>query len=110
MTENKELQKRIMKRVTRTYYLKRVFNPLLFKVYGLVAVGAGVASVVSVRNVVANMPDLLDVNGLYTFAQSALLNTEFSVQLALIVAALLSALLIRDTLAKTPTLARVARA
>ena len=96
--ENKELEQKIMKRVMRTYYLKKVFNPLMFKVYALVVAFIGVSSLVSVTNVFKNMPSLLEVGSLYTFMSSAIANTEVSVQLVLAVAVVVGVLLIRDTI------------
>ena len=92
------LEQKIMKRVVRTYYLKKAFNPLMFKVYALGVAFVGISSLVSVSNVFKNMPSLLEVGSVYTFIHSAITNTELSVQLVLGVAVIVSALLIRDTI------------
>jgi len=93
-----KLEQRIMKRVARTYYLKKVFNPLMFKVYALVVAFVGMSSFVSFTNVFRNMPPLLEVQGMYTFASSAIVNTEFSVQLVLGIVVIVGVLLIKDTI------------
>lgn len=97
-TNNKELEQHIMKRVYRTHYLKKVFNPLMFKVYILVVAFVGMSSLVSIINVVNNMPSLLEVGSVYRFTSSAIVNTEWSVQLVLAVAVLAVVLLVRDTI------------
>src|SRR3989338_4754885 len=91
-------ENRIMLRVRRMYYLKKVINPFAFKVYGLAAVALGTFKMVSVQNVIANMPGFLDLGSMYVFMRAALLNTELSVQLALIVATLLALLVLKDAL------------
>jgi len=92
------LEQKIMKQVMRVYYLKKVFNPLMFKVYALVIAFVGMSSLVSLTNVFKNMPSLLEVGKLYTFTSSAIANTEVSVQFVLAVVVVVGALLIRDTI------------
>lgn len=93
-----KLEQKIMKQVMRTYYLKKVFNPLMFKVYALSVAFVGMFSLVSVVNVFRNMPSLLEVGNVLRFVNSAIANTEFSVQLVLGVVVIVGALLIRDTI------------
>lgn len=85
-----------MARVRRIYYLKKVVNPLMLKLYGVGVLSVGVASLVSVKNVLANMPALTDVGSMYTFTASAILHTEASVQLALGVLAVFVVFILRD--------------
>lgn len=98
MVENKELQNRIMKRVRHVYYLRRVFNPFMFKVYALSLAILGAMSLVSVKNIVANMPSFLEVGNMYHFTSSAIINTELSVQLVLSVIVVVIVLFIRDAI------------
>jgi hypothetical protein len=93
-----ELEQKIMKQVTRTYYLKKVFNPLMFKIYALGIAFVGISSLVSVSNVFKNMPSLLDFGSVFRFVNSAIVNTELTVQLVLGVAVVIGVLLIRDTI------------
>ncbi|NQV93194.1 hypothetical protein HQ403_01715 [Candidatus Kaiserbacteria bacterium] len=95
--ENK-LEQKIMKQVTRVYYLKKVFNPLMFKVYALVVALVGMSSLISLTNVFKNMPSLLEIGKLYTFTSSAIANTEVSVQFVLAIVLIVGVLLIRDTI------------
>lgn len=80
------------------YYLKKVCNPLMFKVYTLTAALVGMTSLVSVTNVFKNMPSLLEVGSVYRFVNSAIVNTELSVQLVLGITVLVAVLLVRDTI------------
>ncbi len=96
--EHKEFEQKIMKRVMRMYYLKKVINPLMFKVYALTAATVGIFSLVSVTNVFKNMPSLLEAGNVLHFASHAITNTELSVQLVLGIAILVGVLLIRDTI------------
>ena len=93
-----KLEQKIMRQVRRTYYLKKVFNPLMFKAYALIVAFVGISSLVSVTNVFKNMPSLLEVGSLYRFTSSAILNTELSVQLVLGIVVIVGALFIRDTI------------
>jgi len=93
-----KLEQKIMKQVRRTYYLKKVFNPLMFEVYAFVVTCAGIFSLVSVTNVFKNMPSLFEVGGVYHFTMSAIANTEVTVQFILGVAVVIGVLLVRDTI------------
>ncbi len=93
----KKLEQKIMGQVKRVYYLKKVFNPLIFKVYVLALATTLISSLVSISNVFNNMPSLLEFNSIYRFTNSAILNTELSVQLVLGVVVVVVALFIRDT-------------
>ncbi|MFC1731268.1 hypothetical protein ACFL6I_13120 [candidate division KSB1 bacterium] len=58
----------------------------------------GMSSLVSFSNVFKNMPSLLEVGNVYRFTNSAIANTEISVQLVLGVAVVVLVLLVRDTI------------
>ena len=92
------LEQKIMKRVMRMYYLKKVFNPLMFKVYALTIAFIGMSSLISVTNVFKNMPSLFEVGNLLRFTSNAITNTELSVQLVLGVVVVVGVLLTRDTI------------
>ncbi len=106
--ENTTLEQKIMKQVVRVHYLKKVFNPLMFKAYILVAALLGMASLVSVANVFKNMPSFLEVGSLYNFTSSAIVNTELSVQLVLGAVIFIVALLIKDTIQNFSYSAKIA--
>ncbi|MEX0651945.1 MAG: hypothetical protein WD509_00515 [Candidatus Paceibacterota bacterium] len=91
------LEQKIMRQVRRTYYLKKVMNPLMLKVYSLMVAFLGMSYFVSFVQVFNNMPSLLEVGSMARFVMSAVTHTEAPVQLVLVVGAVLMALLIRDT-------------
>lgn len=92
------LEQKIMKQVIRMYYLKKVFNPFMFEVYTLVIAIVSISSLVSITNIIANMPSLLDVGSVYTFVSSAVTNTGIVVQIVLGISVVVGVLLIKDTI------------
>ncbi len=72
-----------MRRVYTMYVLRRAMSNRALKIYIALASLGGTLSLVSVTNVVKNMPDLFDMNAWYDFALSAVGNTEFLVQACL---------------------------
>lgn len=92
------LEQKIMKQVVRMYYLKKMFNPLMFKVYTFIVALVGISSLVSITNILTNMPSLLNVGRVYTFIGSAIENTELLVQVMLGVVVIVGVLLIKDTI------------
>ena len=95
---NTILEQRIMKRVKYTFYLKKVFNSIMLKIYALFLTFFGIFSLVSVANVFRNMPSLFEVGSFYRFVSDAVLNTEFTVQLVLGVAVIVGVMLIKDAI------------
>lgn len=102
-----------MKRVERIHYLKRIINPLMLKMYGLLLATAGMLSLVSIKNVLLNMPSFFDMPNTYHFFVSALQDTELSVQAIFAVLCVLVVLFVRDAVRNltlhTPYAARRAR-
>lgn len=72
------------------YVLRRATSARAVKLYVLLLSTASVASLVSVSNVLANMPSLLDIRATLAFTISAFLHTGALVQL--FVAAFLAAI------------------
>jgi len=95
---NTILEQRIMKRVRYTFYLKKVFNSIMLKIYALFLAFFGMFSLVSVSNILRNMPSLFEVGSFYRFVSGAVLNTEFTVQLVLVAALIVGVMLIKDTI------------
>ncbi|MCW9054859.1 MAG: hypothetical protein OQJ98_02675 [Candidatus Pacebacteria bacterium] len=92
----KTFEQKIMARVRRIYYLKKVVNPLMLKLYGVGVLSIGVVSLVSVRNVFMNMPALTDVGSMYNFTTTALMHTEVTVQFVFGTLIVLAVLIVRD--------------
>ncbi|MCH7756704.1 hypothetical protein IIC45_01290 [Patescibacteria group bacterium] len=74
------LKKKIMRRVYTTYALRLIINRFSLKCTALVFFMVGVVSVVSVTDVLANMPYLLDTAALFYFSKYAFMNAELTVQ------------------------------
>lgn len=73
-----------MGRVYVAYALRRVFRSSTVRAVLSVGSLAWIFSVVSVLNVLQNMPSLANADALYTFSVSALSQTEFTVQISLL--------------------------
>ncbi|PIT90923.1 hypothetical protein COU17_03120 [Candidatus Kaiserbacteria bacterium CG10_big_fil_rev_8_21_14_0_10_49_17] len=91
-----ELTHTILRRVKRTYYLKQVLSPMLLKCYFFAVFLISIFTLVSVKDVFANMPDSL--SELYAFMSYAFLHTEIAVQAALFGIAIALVLIVRDSL------------
>ncbi len=85
-----------MKRIRRIYYLKKVINPLMMKVYALLVLTLGIGSLVSVQNVIANMPSFAELGSVYRFSVNAFLYTELPVQIVVGATFIIALLLLRD--------------
>jgi len=95
-----KLKKKIMRRIYFMFFLQKVFNSFAVKVYALISFVGFMIVQVSLVNVIANMPNMANINALYRFFVSAFLNTEFIVQ-ALTLGALTATLLLLKDIAKT---------
>ena len=79
MTNNK-LKKRIMRRVYFLFFARKAIGPTAVKLYTLMLSSVGIVSLVSVGNVVSNMPQS-NATEVFNFALYALTHTELIVQL-----------------------------
>jgi len=97
------LTKQIMRRVYFVYFLRKLFSPTAMKLVMLFAVLRESFSVVSVPNVLANSPSILNPLASYQFFTTAFWNTEITVRLLLVAFFALSLWLIQDFVKKTST-------
>lgn len=81
--KNSALSRRIMRRIYAVYVLRRVTSPTAFRVYSLAAFSAAMVSLVSVGNIIANLPTG-SVFALYDFSLYAFMHTELAVQLLVV--------------------------
>jgi hypothetical protein len=96
----KELHARILRRIHRIYIIKNAFFSLSFRVYALIAGVGGVVSLVSIDDVIANMPTILDISSFSSFTFFALMHTEWTVQTLIVFSILLTLWLVRDLVRK----------
>ena len=84
MKTQKELSMSIMGRVYTAYALRRVFRSTTLR--ALLSVGslAWIFSVVSVLNVIQNMPSITHTSDFYNFSVTALSHTDMTVQISLL--------------------------
>lgn len=72
-----------MRRIYTVYVLRRVTSPTAFRVYSLAAFSIAAVSLVSVENVIANLPTG-GFFALYDFSLYSFMHTELAVQLLII--------------------------
>lgn len=106
MTDDFIVHSRIMRRVRRVYYLRKIFHPAAVKAYAGGALLLGVLSLVSVMDVIANIP--AGTGAPLYYVMNAFLHTEIVVKVAVVAFAVIAGLLIRDIahMAKSPHFAR----
>lgn len=94
--ESVELRERILRRIWRVYYLRKVLNPVALKAYALALLVGGTASLVSLPNIAANVLELRGLAEAAAYLSAAIANAEVAVQaLALAIAAVV-VFLVRD--------------
>jgi delta-aminolevulinic acid dehydratase/porphobilinogen synthase len=91
-----QLHTNIMRRVNRVYWLRRVFSTTAVQCTSLLLFIFGVSSLISVGDVVANMPQTLNVFTQATFHIEALKETEGLVQANIIALILITLWVMRD--------------
>lgn len=90
------LNKRIMRRVYTIWMLRKATSPRVVKSLILVASIWQIKDRVFVSKVLENMPNIADLQATYSFFSSAIINTQFAVQMSILAGALFSLLLLRD--------------
>lgn len=100
--EQKDIKKRIMRRIKTIYYLRKILNPFTMKGTVLAFSLAGFASLVHVAAVFENMPSLLNTTSFLSFSYNAFLNTEFAVQALILALFVTTVWLMRDVVLKIP--------
>lgn len=99
MMENidEQLKNKIMRRIYIQFFIRKIFSPLLVKLYVMVSFLSFIVANISVGNVVANSPSIFDVNSVYNFSLSAFINTEFIIQILSVGVLMVIILLAKDT-------------
>ena len=92
------LKNNIMRRVYAVFILRKITSPFSLKLFMLCALFIAGNLLVSVKDVLRNMPNWKQASGLYDFYSGALLQTEFIVQIVLFSIGVLLVLLLKDIL------------
>lgn len=95
-----DLTKRIMRRVYLIWFARQVFNTLTLKVALIALLLSQFVEHVSIKNVIANWHADWGIATSYAFLQSAVLETEFIVQMIMAGFVVLGSLLVRDIVLK----------
>ena len=96
-----DLTKRIMRRVYFVWFMRQIFNRVTAKLALVLLFIWQFVQYVSVRDVISNWhPADWGISGSYAFFESALRNTEFTVQILMLGMAVVLALLVRDAIQK----------
>jgi len=80
---NEQLKRKIMRRIYFMFAVRKALSPVALKLYAFIALLWFGVSQVSMGNIIANMPQVTNVSAFYDFYTSALVNTEFAVQMIL---------------------------
>lgn len=92
------IKQNVMASVRLIYWGRKATSATALKVYGLVLGLVALRELTYLRQAIANLFEVSSAEGLVTFVSSALMNTELTVQAALVVTGVLAALLLRDAL------------
>lgn len=97
-TTNEEIQRSVMRRVYVIYLINKLRTPVAVRlmIVGL-CFGSGMA-LVSFRDVVSNMPSLVEFKSFYRFVSNAFLQTEVPVKIIVIASVAAIFLLTQDAL------------
>ena len=92
------LKNNIMRRVYAVFILRKITSPFSLKLFMLSALLIASNFLVSVKNVLLNMPSWNRIGALYDFYVGAFLQTELTVQIVLFGTGVLFVLLLKDVL------------
>ncbi len=95
---NTQLKKRIIRRVYIISVMRRVFHPTVLKSIILTVFMVMGSILVSVPNIISNMPLITDINASLSFVLRAFLHTETLVQMVSLGSTILAIWLIKDAL------------
>lgn len=96
MTDDAIIHDRIMRRVHRIHFLSRLLRPIFIKAFsGLLLFGLSF-SLVSIADVLANMPAVLDFQAFLHFIGTAFVHTEWAVKGIIIGLVVLGVLFLKD--------------
>jgi len=90
----RKLKRNIMARIYLIFAIRKLKNPLFLKLAGLTLLLTITSFLVSLGNVIANMPS--DPIGLYNFGTTAFWNTGISVKAMILLSTVVVALLVKD--------------
>ncbi len=91
-----QLKKEVMQRVKAIHYMRTVVRPLLIEGLLFIAVLIAISSLVSIPNIIINISHSPKLSSYFTFLYEAFVHTQLIVQLMLVVAIALFALLAAD--------------
>jgi hypothetical protein len=93
--QQKDFGRQVMRRIWFVFYARKIFQPVVLEVLGLLAVFLSIKSMVSLGNIVQNLIQSEDV---FAYTETAILETEFAVQAGLVIGFTLCFLLFKRTL------------
>lgn len=90
------IEDKVMARVRRIHLIRQFMHPTLLKMYGGAVLFMTLNSMVSLANIVANIPPVTTPIQIVRFAMSAIVHTELFVQFVVLGLVVVSSLLVRD--------------
>ena len=98
MNTNEQLKKETMGRIYMIFFMKKLYGRVAIKIYALAGLVLLQSWLVSIKNVITNMPAFTDLSAMYNFYSYAFLNTQMPVQVALVASFAVGLWLFRDLL------------
>ncbi len=89
-----------MGRVYMIFFMKKLYGRIALKTYALIGLVLLQSELVSVKNVIANMPAVTDISAVYRFYSYAFFNTHIAVQVAVVASLAVGLWLFRDLFRK----------
>ncbi|MBX4210492.1 hypothetical protein KW783_00780 [Candidatus Parcubacteria bacterium] len=92
------LKQNIMRRVYFVYWVRRLTRPMALRAYGLAASAIVVSFMVSVRNIMSNMPEFYHLHDTTAFLFNAFRDTRHIIQFLVLAIIVVAVFLARDLL------------
>jgi hypothetical protein len=98
---NNNFESQVMRRVYLIYWYRRMTNPVTLKLSGLAAFGSLVFTLISVRNVVANISRVHGPWAMFKYLLTSFTKTDLSVQTIIVAGSILMVIVAKDILGQT---------
>lgn len=93
---DQELKNNIMRQIYVIFFLRKLVSPFAVKIFALTLLFISANFLVSIKDVLMNMPNMRHLGAVYQFYFSAFLSTEFSVKFLIIGALFLGIFIAKD--------------
>ncbi len=103
---NSRIEVTVMRRVRVLSFLRTLVSPAALRLYALATFSVLLTSMVSVSNILSNVPNVVEYERFLTYVVVAFTHTELPVQLIVVASALIGMMVLRDVVRPTKALQR----